>query len=132
VKTSLNSNDFIMKALLLVFVSGGLGSSARYGLSILNPAVGAFPIGTFATNVIACLIAGFAAGWFTTRGDFSSESRLLILTGFCGGFSTFSTFSLESIQLFNDQKIALAVIYIVLSIAACLLGTVAGYWISSK
>ncbi|MGB3546424.1 MAG: CrcB family protein [Saprospiraceae bacterium] len=106
--------------LLYVFLGGGLGSVCRYSLTKLVPYAGSgFPWATFAANLLACALLGlglaFAIG---TRpgGGWSSGARLLILTGFCGGFSTFSTFSAETLELVRNGEIGMAAAYVSLSL----------------
>jgi protein CrcB len=79
--------------LLLIFVGGGLGSLARYCLSLAFPLVdGAFPTGTFLANALASLLAGLLFGYALTSDQSLLAWRSFLLVGFCGGFSTFSTF----------------------------------------
>ena len=119
------------KTILFVFIFGGIGSVARFFAGKLNPPVlTSVPWGTFAANFAACLIAGFAAGYFASRPWMKPEIRFSILTGFCGGFSTFSTFSVEAVQLFQNGNMMTAAGYILLSLTGCLLGVFAGIGIS--
>lgn len=111
-----------MSSWIAVFLGGGLGSLARYGLSrwIGAPASG-FPWATFGANVLACLVLGGAFYYFRQRGNDLPFSQLLILTGFCGGFSTFSTFSLETLHLLQAGQTLMAMIYVSVSIFCCLM-----------
>ncbi len=86
-----------MKALLLVFLGGGLGSAARYLISKnLNIAGFPFPFGTFAVNITGSLLLGFILGLALRSGQLSNNTLLFLATGFCGGFTTFSTFAVEN------------------------------------
>lgn len=112
--------------LVAVFVGGGLGSLCRYGLSLWLPA-SVFPWGTFGANVLACGLLGVVLG--ASEGDkLPQEWRLLLGTGFCGGFSTFSTFINESHQLPKTAEEWLAIVYVALSLVLGWTALVAGWW----
>ena len=115
-----------MRAENLIFVAlgGALGASARYGLSLL-PAKGDFPVLTLFTNLLGALLIGLVVGLAGQAGW--SQGRLLFWkTGVCGGFTTFSTFSLESLTLLQKGKPGPAGLYILLSVAGCLAGVALG------
>jgi CrcB protein len=104
---------------LAVFVGGGLGSLSRYGLSLLfrHLAWQSFPIATLSANLMSTAVLG----WFVFRMNPAPSSVwvLFIGVGFCGGFSTFSTFSLETMQLMRSGQMTWALANIVVSVAAC-------------
>ena len=105
-----------MQHWIYVFLGGGLGSLFRYGISIYFSSMNSdFPIGTFISNFLACLILGILLG-LQVKNNLEANYILLFSTGFCGGFSTFSTFSNESFKLFQNQQFALALFYIGASI----------------
>ena len=86
-----------MKAILLVFIGGGFGSVLRYILSkTLNTNVTAIPYGTFVANVLGSLLIGLILGLSAKENIFTQNQTLLLATGFCGGFTTFSTFAYEN------------------------------------
>lgn len=92
-----------MKALLMVFLGGGLGSVSRYLISrTLNIAGFPFPLGTFAVNIVGSLLLGFILGLALKTGQLSNNTTLFLATGFCGGFTTFSTFAFENQQLLKS------------------------------
>ena len=114
---------------LAVFLGGGLGSLARLGMGKwLGMSTEGFPLATFLTNIVACIVLGFVAGFVAQKGQMNPVLRMGITAGFCGGFSTFSTFSLESVSLFEVGRYVLAGIYIVASILCCFLGI----WLGSQ
>jgi CrcB protein len=89
-----------MKYALLVFVGGGFGSVARYFISKwLNNVENTIPYGTLTVNVLGSLLIGVVIGYFVEGSNMSEEQTLLLATGFCGGFTTFSAFAYEH-QLF--------------------------------
>jgi len=110
-----------MRGLLFVAVGGAIGSVARYKLSgyVLHHTIDwRFPAGTFAVNVIGCLVTGLLAGLAERHAILSPEARLLLLTGVLGGFTTFSAFGLETMFLLKRGDVLVAVANIVLSVAA--------------
>ena len=96
-----------MIRLLLIAIGGAAGSLARYLVSGLVQRLTTpyFPTGTFAVNVIGCLVVGFVGGLATTRSEFSVEARLLLIVGLCGGFTTFSAFSWETLELLRHDAV---------------------------
>jgi CrcB protein len=86
-----------MKQLLLVFVGGGLGSVLRFVIGKwLNKSENGIPYGTFAANIIGSLLIGIILGLAAKNETLSQSQTLLLATGFCGGFTTFSTFAYEN------------------------------------
>lgn len=111
-----------------VFVGGGLGSLCRYGIAVgARHWLGDFPVHTLLANALASLILGAALAYFT---EFAQKNTLyaLIAIGFCGGFSTFSSFSAESFSLFQSGQLGLAIVNIGGSVGVCLLAVAIGYW----
>ncbi len=108
----------------LVFVGGGVGSLLRYAFGLWFGA-STLPKATFAANILACFIIGVLSGLYL-RGQLNDTLRLLLVTGFCGGFSTFSTFSNETLQLLQQNHVSLAAANVVFSVFGCLLATFLG------
>lgn len=109
---------------LAVFIGGGLGSIVRYSISLMIPKdITNFPLATFLSNLIACIVLAVVIRYGVGKMD--DKSLLLAVTGFCGGFSTFSTFSLENILLIQDGHWGVALANILVSLVVC--GTVMYY-----
>jgi CrcB protein len=116
-----------MTNLLWVFLGGGLGSIARYGIGdLLKSQSLVFPWGTLLANAVSCIILGYLLA-YNLKTPLSPSYRLLLMTGFCGGFSTFSTFSSETYLLLQDGKYNLALAYVAGSLIVGLLGIILGF-----
>ena len=119
-----------MKAALLVFLGGGFGSVIRYLVSkALNPERG-FYWGTFTANMLGCLIIGFVLGWALKQDTVNHNVILLVAVGFCGGFTTFSSFALEGQQLLKDGSYTLLLAYTLTSLVLGILAVFGGLWLA--
>ena len=85
-----------MKQLILVFIGGGFGSALRYVIGKYLNNTGGFPWGTFAVNILGSLLIGIILGFAAKNNTLSQNQTLLLATGFCGGFTTFSAFAYEN------------------------------------
>ena len=122
----------MIKNFLLIGLGGGLGSVARY-LSqkwFMDHHPHAYPWGTFTVNIIGCFLIGLFWG-IAFKSFAGNESwKLFLMTGICGGFTTFSAFTLEGVGLVKEQRIGLFFVYIGGSVLLGLLATYAGMKIS--
>ncbi len=110
---------------LYVALGGAVGAVSRYGISLI-PVKSAFPILTLVTNIIGAVLIGFVVGLTERKGNMPSEATLFWKTGVCGGFTTFSTFSLEAFNLFDGKRYVLGGIYVALSLLCCIVGVICG------
>src|SRR6187455_1929124 len=108
----------MIKYILIVFIGGGTGSVLRYLTSVLTNKyfTSGFPLATFLVNIIGCLIIGFVTGLYLKNSMTNPDTKLLLVAGFCGGFTTFSAFAQENINLLQTNQISMAVIYTTLSV----------------
>lgn len=113
-------------SLISVFIGSGLGGVCRWALgTLLN---GQYPLGTLVANLLGCFILGF----LTRLAPGDEHLRLLFMTGFCGGFTTFSTFMNESLFMMRGGQLLLSLLYIGISLAFGLAAAWLGYQISVK
>ncbi|MDM9630853.1 fluoride efflux transporter CrcB [Robiginitalea aurantiaca] len=120
-----------MKHLLLIFLGGGTGSALRYLISgYLNSSESQFYFGTFLVNILGCLLLGFLVGLSLKENSVSGEVMLLLGVGFCGGFTTFSTFGMEMFTLLREENYAMFFRYTGGSLIIGLLSTALGFWLS--
>lgn len=111
-----------------VGAGAAVGAWARWSLGHwLNATLPQLPLGTLAANIIGGYLIGLALGWFALNESVAPELRLLIVTGFLGGLTTFSTFSAEAVGLLVRQQYTWAVAHIGLHLAGSLLATVLGF-----
>lgn len=123
-----------MWKLLLIFAGAGIGGLCRYGLSGLIPSPGnaSFPLGTLVVNIAGCLAIGFLATCCAGPSLIREEYRLAVIIGVLGGFTTFSSFGLETMALINDRQWLFAAMNILLSNGLGLLAVLAGTRVSEK
>ena len=123
-----------IKQIILVGLGGATGSILRYLLQRiltgLFPHV--FPVGTFIVNITGCFLIGLFYGWSERHPGLTPEIRLLLMTGLCGGFTTFSAFTLEGMNLLSEQRFIIFFLYFALSVLLGLAATITGAYISDS
>lgn len=117
-----------MKAFLIVAIGSGLGGALRYGMQLLLQRFypSAFPLGTLSVNITGCFLIGIFFSLAEKNTLISPEIKLFLITGFCGGFTTFSAFSIDNITLMNSGHFLYFFLYmagsVLIGIGATLLG----------
>ena len=117
----------MIRNLLLVALGGAVGSVLRYLLSGINTS---FPWGTFAANILGSLLIGILVG-LVSKGVLSPEMKLLMVTGFCGGFTTFSTFANESFGMMKAGDVLQMSLYVGVSVVIGILAVWGGMALSN-
>lgn len=118
----------MFNTLLAVFIGGGVGSMARWLVSLkLNSASAHLPVGTLIVNLVGAFIIGLTLALFSRMTHIDPVWKLLITTGFCGGLTTFSTFSVEVVYLIQEGKLAWAAGTILLNVAGSLAMTMLAF-----
>ena len=110
---------------VFVALGGALGAVTRYAISLISVKT-QFPILTLVTNILGAILIGFIVGITDKKADVSPNTVLFWKTGVCGGFTTFSTFSLEANKLFENKACALRGVYVILSVCCCVFGIFIG------
>lgn len=116
---------------LWVALGGACGAVARYGISLL-PVKTTFPYLTFVTNISGAILIGILIGVFSAREDIGPGWNLFLKVGVCGGFTTFSTFSLEAFHLYEQGHAGMSVSYAALSVVCCVAAVWFGRMLATK
>lgn len=118
----------MIRTIAVIALGGSLGALARFGLAQWVAAhwPRSFPLATFAVNLIGCLLIGILYGLWLHRPELSPLLRQGVFIGFLGAFTTFSTFSLDTLRLLENGESLMALGYILLSVCICLIATWAG------
>lgn len=120
--------------LLFVGTGGALGAVLRYLLSNLVQRLepwGSFPVGTLSVNVLGSAVLGFLGGLSDARSGFEAGTRLFVFVGILGGFTTFSTFSYETLALLRTGEASKAAVNVIVSVLLCVLGAFLGYGVGT-
>ncbi len=121
----------LFKSIFIVGVGSFAGGSLRYLISVLMKSqTNGFPFGTLCVNLLGCLLIGVLYGFAARHPLMSQNTLLLLTTGFCGGFTTFSTFANESLQLLQNQNITTFAIYVSASVIIGIALVFCGYALS--
>ena len=122
-----------MKSFILVFLGGGLGSGLRYLVAIaMNQYSKVLPFGTFTVNMIGCLLIGLVLGYAQKENTLTSNQTLLLAAGFCGGFTTFSAFASENLELIRNGELFNFSIYAIGSLFLGIVSILIGYLLVNK
>lgn len=121
----------MIKDIVLIGIGSGLGGICRYLVSLcMSHSHGSFPWGTFVVNVIGCLLIGILWGLASRFQNLAPAYSLLLMVGFCGGFTTFSTFSKEGLTLLQTNNYTLFALYTLGSVALGIVSVALGYWLT--
>lgn len=122
----------MIKEAFIIGAGGAVGSVLRYysGQFISKNYPSQIPLGTLIVNLLGCLLIGILLGYFAKNQGLSNEWKLLLVTGFCGGYTTFSTFAAENITLIQNQQVSQTILYIGLSVVFGLAAVYFGIMIS--
>ena len=122
-----------MKSFLLVFLGGGLGSGLRYLVTVtMNQYSKVLPFGTFTVNMLGCLLIGLILGYAQKENTLTSNQILLLATGFCGGFTTFSAFANENLELIKNGEIFNFSFYTIGSVLIGILAVYIGLYLTNR
>jgi CrcB protein len=125
-----------VRTLIYIALAGALGSVCRHlaGTAVQRASGAAFPSGTLAVNVVGAFCIGLVMALFALRGQLDSPLRLTLTAGFLGGFTTYSAFAFETVQMVERQEFGAAILYVVATLiaagVACALGLALVRWLS--
>lgn len=117
-----------------VFIGGGIGAVLRYftGMLFAHINILNFPLSTFMVNIAGSFLIGFLGVFFISKPNLQPALRLMLTLGFCGGLTTFSTFSAENINMLNSGKYIACLLYVFLSVSFCFLAAALGAYFANR
>ncbi len=123
-----------MNAFLLIFLGGGLGAVSRHlsSVAVMRWSGPGFPWGTMLVNIAGSLAMGMLIAWLARRSSEGADMRLLLATGFLGGFTTFSAFSLDAVTLYERGALTAAAAYVIASVTLSILALFGGLWLARQ
>jgi len=132
-------SGFMLTKILLVAIGGGLGSVCRFLVSAAMPkfaltsrwGVTSFPLATFSVNILGCFLVGLISAYFNSHSNLPPNLKLLLITGFCGGFTTFSTFAFEKANMLQNGNYATFFLYVFSSVILGILAVFLGFWVGA-
>ena len=126
----------MLRTVVAISAGASIGALLRYVLTLRLNAIHPIPLGTLASNLVGGYIVGIAVAYFATRPDVAPAWRLLIITGFCGGLTTFSTFYAEVVQLLqmgqSGRAMAIIALHLAGSLAMTMLGIATWSWLGTR
>jgi len=119
---------------LAIVLAGGIGALLRYliGRQTVNLGWTALPFGTLIANLIGCFLMGYLSWVLLHRLQVSREVQVIVLTGFLGGFTTFSAFSLETISMLESGSALRAIAYVLMKVILCIVMCFVGLWLAKQ
>ena len=123
-----------MNAFVLIFLGGGLGAISRHlaAMAVMRISGPGFPWGTMVVNIVGSLAMGLLIAWLARRSSGDADLRFLLATGFLGGFTTFSAFSLDAVTLYERGALTAAAAYVIASVTVSILALFGGLWLARQ